>query len=430
MFTQTNHHFFDGLRKKSKEHPQCPNYGELKNIYDNIVRFNAESPLYMVELSDDLQDFAIQVKEHARELKSSIDTIVSSSSKNNGKLFHKKLLTSSHPNIAGVKFIGANYNFDSFSDCSLDIHNLAAPQINRGNRLRPDSHQLPPQLYSFRINIGKYDYEFEFQVKEKECNLDIQKKVAKLLNRSDIGIYASLEAVPNSNRHFLQLQSNNTGSINGTIIFSVTDGSHQSALSILGIDQIDQHPTNASFTLNNIEKSSFSNTFTVNKLYEISIYQTTTHCSPVWIGLSNDMNAIYEHISKLFAQYNTLLKLSFSPASSDLKTTKLHTHLNYIAQCYNKELKTLGIFQDEHHILHIHSDQLHSKIKQEEKGDGLYPELQTFLRTLSERLDAILLNPMDYVDKKVVTYPDTEKKAFPSSYITSMYSGLLFNDYC
>ena len=46
------------------------------------------------------------------------------------------------------------------------------------------------------------------------------------------------------------------------------------------------------------------------------------------------------------------------------------------------------------------------------------------------KTDQIKINPIEYVDKKVVSYPNFTKPPRGYSYITSLYSGLLFNFYC
>ena len=45
-------------------------------------------------------------------------------------------------------------------------------------------------------------------------------------------------------------------------------------------------------------------------------------------------------------------------------------------------------------------------------------------------MDSVKLNPVEYIDKKIVSYPDYSKPAKGYSYITSLYSGLIFNSYC
>lgn len=51
-------------------------------------------------------------------------------------------------------------------------------------------------------------------------------------------------------------------------------------------------------------------------------------------------------------------------------------------------------------------------------------------RRLRKKNEEIKLNPMDYIQKKIVSYPDYGKPPKGYSYITSLYSGMLFNYYC
>ena len=58
-------------------------------------------------------------------------------------------------------------------------------------------------------------------------------------------------------------------------------------------------------------------------------------------------------------------------------------------------------------------------------SDG-HPFSSSFLKTLS----GISLDPLEYLNKTVVTYPNLNAKKTFSPYISSVYSGLLFNNYC
>ena len=55
---------------------------ELRKVYNNIVKLNKKSPLYKVKLTDDVQRFAIDIKEGSRILKNAI--LESTDSENNG----------------------------------------------------------------------------------------------------------------------------------------------------------------------------------------------------------------------------------------------------------------------------------------------------------------------------------------------------------
>ena len=52
------------------------------------------------------------------------------------------------------------------------------------------------------------------------------------------------------------------------------------------------------------------------------------------------------------------------------------------------------------------------------------------LARLSRKMQDIALNPMEYVDKTIVTYPNTSRAGFNTPYNTSVYSGIMFNSYC
>ena len=58
-----------------------------------------------------------------------------------------------------------------------------------------------------------------------------------------------------------------------------------------------------------------------------------------------------------------------------------------------------------------------------EEPDGLFAKL-------SRKMSDIALNPVDYVDKVIVTYPNTARAGFSNPYLTSIYSGMMFNSYC
>ena len=67
-------------------------------------------------------------------------------------------------------------------------------------------------------------------------------------------------------------------------------------------------------------------------------------------------------------------------------------------------------------------------------NDGEMQKLFSKDSDLSKRLlgksESVKLDPMEYVDKLLVSYPNYTKEGVGYSYITSLYSGMLFNYYC
>ena len=62
--------------------------------------------------------------------------------------------------------------------------------------------------------------------------------------------------------------------------------------------------------------------------------------------------------------------------------------------------------------------------------EQLFSEDSAFTTTLLKKLNDIALNPMEYLNKTVVTYPNITAKKTLNPYISSIYCGLLYNNYC
>ena len=58
-----------------------------------------------------------------------------------------------------------------------------------------------------------------------------------------------------------------------------------------------------------------------------------------------------------------------------------------------------------------------------------FTDIQNFAKDLYRKSGQVSLNPMQYVDKTIVAYKNPGKN-FATPYITSAYSGMLFNSYC
>ncbi|MDD3413398.1 MAG: hypothetical protein PHY47_05300 [Lachnospiraceae bacterium] len=75
---------------------------ELKNIYNSILKQNKEAPLYLYKSKKETQEFAVGLKENARQLK---NTISSLSSQDATSFLDKKVAYSTNPDSINVKYI-------------------------------------------------------------------------------------------------------------------------------------------------------------------------------------------------------------------------------------------------------------------------------------------------------------------------------------
>lgn len=58
--------------------------------------------------------------------------------------------------------------------------------------------------------------------------------------------------------------------------------------------------------------------------------------------------------------------------------------------------------------------------------------IRDFTNSIVRKTNQICLNPMEYVDKTLVAYKNPARvgRNFATPYITSNYSGMMFNSYC
>ncbi|WP_181899277.1 flagellar filament capping protein FliD [Lachnotalea glycerini] len=426
-------YYLNTIMPKTASRYDTHNKSELKNVYSTIVKLNKESPLYMINMSDDLQNDVIDIKEHARELKNVITSISENEDNNTSKMFNDKIVTSSNEDIISVNYIGTSEDIDHAPSFNIEVEELASHQINKGRFIYSDNSNLSSDTYSFNVNIVNTNYEFQFIVKDNEKNSEILNKVSNMINRADIGIYSSLETDSTKEKQRIVLTSTATGTANfNDIIFRISesDTNHsKGSVQYMGLDLIAQKPSDSYFTINGIARSSSSNTFTVNKLYELSLHSTTPPGESVNISFKNDNKSIYHKISDFVDSYNNMICLANDTSSSVKKSSKLLADIGSIAQCYKSELESMGIMVKDDSSLKIDESLLTQTIDMEEADSGTFASFRSFRNPLNMKITNVLLNPMDYISKVVVTYPNTSNMQ-SNVYVTSMYSGLMFNNYC
>ena len=163
---------------------------ELRSVYNNIVKTNKESPLYKIKNSTDMQRFAIDIKEHARQINNVIASLSTGDSLK--ETFQKKVAVSDQENVVDVSYIGNGSDGENTDSFTIQVKQLASAQINQGNYLRQNGTDFKPGSYSFDLTTTNNSYEFQFTVNEEDSNRDVQEKLARLFNTAKIGIQAEI----------------------------------------------------------------------------------------------------------------------------------------------------------------------------------------------------------------------------------------------
>lgn len=403
---------------------------ELRSLYNSIIKLNKESPLFMLDTSKDAQQFAVSLKEDARELRNNIASL---GGLDEQKLLNKKKAYSSNEGIATVTFIGELSPDSPLPSLSLEVTHLATPQVNTGNPLPGDIKvSLPSAAYSFDISIKDLNYEFQFNINEDDTHKDIQDRLAKLITNADIGIKATT-IQDDENNTALQLESLTTGiSLEKSMIFAVSDEKTtklSGVVDYLGIGEISREPTNADFLINGTPHSSTSNCFAVEKAFEITLKGiSSTEGEATNIGIKTDTESMSENIFHLVDSYNTFMKAANDYHDKEPNADKLINEMQHISSYYKNDLHSLGLSLDDYGSIEVDSNRLTDSFD-EEDGNEKLSSLRHFTNSVLRKTEQISINPMNYVNKTIVAYKNPGKN-FASPYITSAYSGMMFNSYC
>lgn len=398
---------------------------QLKNTYSKVVKINSQTPVYKLDLSTAAQKYAIDLKEHARALENITEDLSDGA---DGTMTFKKSAVSSNASAVNASYItdfGAASDDESFD---INVKQLACSQLNTGNYLQPRSKHIKPGEYSFDLSINDVIYEFQFKVDNSETTNNIQNKIARLINRSNIGLTANIKEDSLGNTA-INIESESTG-INGTtpVIFSIKsdDPNNQLLIDTLGLDRVTQYPSNAIFDVDGDERSSMSNSITINKAYDVKLSKVTEE--PVTISLKADADSIVESLNELVAGYNNLISVTNDENNNHFQgTEKLQNEIASIARSYKKQLADSGLSLNKDGTISTDKEVI---INADNKDalSHIYESLNSFKNSIKEKAENIALNPMDYVNNKIIAYKNP-LRSFPDPYNLSAYTGMMFNGY-
>lgn len=435
---------------------------ELKDTYNKIVRSNKNSPLVKINTSaEDLKKFAIDIKEQARNTQNVISAM-GKDGKGMESVFSKKIAQSSDPSAVEVTYVGedddgttddskhegtsmnngshgqgqdgqngANGGSENGSEgrqkakgFKIAVKQLAKPQINTGNYMRSDAQDFESGEFNFDLYTPSNSYEFQLNLKGDEKNIEVQQKIARLVNTSDVGLTARV-LQNDKGMSALQLTSKQTGLAEGEeFLFNLQSRSSWNELNRLGINNITENASNSSFTLNGEEHSSLSNSFTINKEFEINLITPTKNGEEVTVGFKTNTDAVSDSVQQIIDSFNGMLEVGrkFLPGHNN---NKLVNEVNAIATTVGPELKELGVEVDNNGYLVLDRDRMAESLVPG-KTEETFRTLDKFKNMVSRQAEKIAINPINYTDGLVVEYKNPGK-TFTAPYAQSAYAGLIMD---
>ena len=403
---------------------------QLKSTFGRLQKINSQTPSYKIDFSDAALKYAIDLKENARELSQIADEL---SDESTDSITYKRSATSSSPQVINAEYIGDSCVQD-YEPLEVTVSQLACPQTNTGNFLQPNSKPFAAGEYSFDLQVQDLTYQFEFGVNATDTVTDTQQKIARLINQADIGLNAQLltDGLGNS---AISITSDATGirGISPTIFHiqsqnsSDASDSNTELVSTLGLDRVTQYPANAVYSVNGTTATSVSNEVTIDNNYVLTFFDTTGK-APVTISMNTDTDAIADSIGELIGGYNNLISVTANDANEHFEgNEKLKKDFAGSAKSYNHLLNENGLSVTDNGTIAVDRDAIISAADNGTLGD-IFSGLNAFKQAVQKKAEDISLNPMDYVNNKIIAYKNPLRPT-NDPYNLSAYTGMIFDGY-
>lgn len=403
---------------------------QLKSTFGRLQKINSQTPSYKIDFSDAALKYAIDLKENARELSQIADEL---SDESTDSITYKRSATSSSPQVIDAEYIGDSCVQD-YEPLEVTVSQLACPQTNTGNFLQPNSKPFAAGEYSFDLQVQDLTYQFVFGVNATDTVTDTQQKIARLINQADIGLNAQLltDGLGNS---AISITSDATGirGISPTIFHiqsqnsSDASDSNTELVSTLGLDRVTQYPANAVYSVNGTTATSVSNEVTIDNNYVLTFFDTTGK-APVTISMNTDTDAIADSIGELIGGYNNLISVTANDANEHFEgNEKLKKDFAGIAKSYNHLLNENGLSVTDNGTIAVDRDAIISAADNGTLGD-IFSGLNAFKQAVQKKAEDISLNPMDYVNNKIIAYKNPLRPT-NDPYNLSAYTGMIFDGY-
>ncbi len=397
---------------------------ELKKVYNSIVSISKRSPLYKINLSKENQDYTIGIKEAALYLKTRL--LEMSDPEKSG--FQSKTAIVSDEEIVSAKLIGEDA--DGLPDTmTFRVDKLASVQINLGKDLYDNSRGLSPGAYHFNVQTPSGTYKLTFVQEERDENRKVMRKLVNYINHDLPGVNASIENSGSSDYSRMVLVSEQAGK-NGEPAMSFSDEGYFGIVEYFGLDRVEKHSQPAEFTINDMKHTTSTNTFQLEKRLQITLNSKSE--KPVTIKIGPNSKTILTAVEGVLDTYNSLVRIAQNRTvntQEHYRASKLIGEMKNLENTYKEELDACGIKTDGNGFLSL-DDSLAVQAAEDGGLESLFTRENGFITRLIEKTDSIAINPMEYLDKTVITYPNRESKTFHNPYVTSMYSGLFFSSYC
>ncbi len=403
---------------------------DLQDIYKSIVKLSKDEPVFLMDHSREVEKYTIHMKENAMLFRNRVASI---GGLDDGQIFNQKTAYSSDPEAAEI--------IDSAADeagrdgvmpeeYKLSIEQLAGPQVNAGKFLPEDENGMAEGNYSFDVSTMSSNYELQFSITPEDTNRGIQNRLARLINNFNLGLHAQVDEDGMGNSA-LVISSHSVGEKARTGHFMISDEDTSQTGGIvdyLGIRKITEEGKDAVYTVNGERFTAPGNEVNIGGFYNVRLKEVTEEGKDITLGIKPDFESVKDNIVSLTGSYNDFVKAASEYIDQQPRTSLLVSYMKNTSSFYTSSLSDMGVKQEEDGTLSVDEEKLGETLKEGDVSEQL-GTLRNFARFALRKANEVQLNPMDYVDKRIVAYKNPTTEHFANPYLTSAYSGMLFNGY-
>ena len=250
-------------------------------------------------------------------------------------------------------------------------------------------------------------------------------RMSHFLNQTDIGIQSYVNHEKNRCQLVLTSELTGTDEAVNDLLFQIQDTADDGIIADYQLNHIEQYPEDALFSINKKQQQSSSNNIAINHMVEIELKKVTDE--DVTVDFIPDNEDIVAKMKEFAKSYNDIVDLALEQSVTHRGAKKLLHEVKGITNRHYSSLESVGFHVNDDGQLST-DDALLSQNVANGNIKELFSDLSGFQKDIMTKTSRISLDPMNYIDKTVITYPNPAK-TFGNAYAPSMYSGMMFNYY-
>jgi len=302
---------------------------------------------------------------------------------------------SSNPSGISIQHTGSKPQ--NISSMTVRVDQVATGQRNDGNRLTANAaYEGNTGTNQFSIETGGRTTQFSVNVQEGDTNRDVQQRMAEAINKSNVGVRATVETNAETNSSVLRLESTSTGT-DPRNNFTVSDTSGN-LVAQTGANDIARQGQNALYSVDGgPQRSSQTNTVFLGNGVTATLNSASEEA--VRITWGREANVTKSAVEDMVKSYNDLYSAA-AERTNDPRAQNLASRMLSIAGTYSNSLSNIGIGFDNSGRMTINSDRM-NQAAESGRLDQFFTENAGrnfgFTNQLGRLADSVSRNPGNFV---------------------------------